>query len=55
MQASDFPAPSAGIVLTHFVVSADVAASRAFYTDVLGGKTVMEGGPTIVKALGFIN
>lgn len=49
MADADFPAPSEGIVLTHFVVSADVATSRAFYSDVLGGKTVMDGGPTIVK------
>jgi len=44
-----FPAPTEGIVLSHFLVSADVAASQAFYADVLGGETVMEGGPTIVK------
>ena len=43
-----FPAPSEGIVLTHFVVSADVERSRRFYTDVLGGETVLEGEPTIV-------
>jgi catechol 2,3-dioxygenase-like lactoylglutathione lyase family enzyme len=49
MADADFPAPSEGIVLTHFVVSADVVASRAFYSDVLGGKTVMDRGPTIVK------
>ncbi len=45
----EFPAPVDGIVLTHFVVSADVARSRAFYVDVLGGTPVMEGEPTIVK------
>jgi len=45
----EFPAPSEGIVLTHFIVSADVAASQEFYADVLGGVPVMEGGPTIVK------
>jgi hypothetical protein len=49
MHESDFPAPDAGIVLTHFVVSADVAASADIYTPHRGGKTVMEGGPTIVK------
>ncbi len=49
MADADFPAPSEGIVLTHFVVSADVAASNAFYVDVLGGKTVMVGPPSIVK------
>jgi len=45
----DFPAPTEGIVLTQFLVSADVARSRDFYTDVLGGEVVMSGEPTIVK------
>jgi catechol 2,3-dioxygenase-like lactoylglutathione lyase family enzyme len=46
---ADFPAPSEGIALTHFIVSADVPRSAAFYTDVLGGEIVMEGEPTIVQ------
>jgi catechol 2,3-dioxygenase-like lactoylglutathione lyase family enzyme len=46
---ADFPAPSEGIALTHFIVSADVPRSAAFYTDVLGGEMVMEGEPTIVQ------
>ena len=46
---AEFPAPSEGIVLTHFVVAADVERSRNFYADVLGGETVMEGEPTIVQ------
>jgi catechol 2,3-dioxygenase-like lactoylglutathione lyase family enzyme len=45
----DFPAPREGIVLTHFIVARDVEASRAFYADVLGGKTVLAGEPSIVK------
>jgi catechol 2,3-dioxygenase-like lactoylglutathione lyase family enzyme len=45
---AEFPAPSEGIVLTHFVVSGDVARSRRFYTDVLGGEAVMEGEPSVV-------
>ena len=49
MPDSDYPAPSEGFVVTHFLVSADVAASRDFYEGVLGGKTVMDGEPTIVK------
>jgi catechol 2,3-dioxygenase-like lactoylglutathione lyase family enzyme len=44
----DFPAPAEGIVLTHFIVSDDVERSRRFYTEVLGGETVMTGEPTIV-------
>jgi catechol 2,3-dioxygenase-like lactoylglutathione lyase family enzyme len=31
-----FPAPETGILLTHFVVSEDVARSRDFYANVLG-------------------
>lgn len=49
MADSDFPAPSEGFVVTHFLVSADVDASRGFYEGVLGGKTVMDAGPTVIK------
>jgi catechol 2,3-dioxygenase-like lactoylglutathione lyase family enzyme len=31
------------LVLAHFIVSDDVQRSRRFYTDVLGGRTVMTG------------
>ena len=34
-----FPAPETGIVLTHFIVSEDIARSRRFYVDVLGGES----------------
>jgi catechol 2,3-dioxygenase-like lactoylglutathione lyase family enzyme len=43
-----FPAPSQGILLTHFVVSDDVERSRRFYTDVLGGETIRSGEPSFV-------
>jgi len=43
-----FPAPKEGILLTHFIVSRDVARSRRFYTEVLGGEAVLEGEPSIV-------
>lgn len=36
-------------MLTHFVVAEDVERSRDFYADVLGGKTVLDGEPTIVE------
>jgi catechol 2,3-dioxygenase-like lactoylglutathione lyase family enzyme len=49
MASEDFPAPSEGFVVTHFIVAADVARSRYFYTGVLGGKVVLDGEPTIVK------
>ena len=31
------------MVLAHFIVSDDVERSRRFYTEVLGGKTVISG------------
>jgi hypothetical protein len=40
------PVPAEGIVLTHFIVSDDVARSRRFYTEVLGGETVHAGEPS---------
>jgi len=45
---ADFPAPASGILLTHFIVSADVERSRRFYTEVLGGETVAAGEPSFV-------
>jgi catechol 2,3-dioxygenase-like lactoylglutathione lyase family enzyme len=45
---AQFPAPTEGIVLTQFIVSEDVERSRRFYTDVLGGETVLAGEPSIV-------
>jgi catechol 2,3-dioxygenase-like lactoylglutathione lyase family enzyme len=45
---AEFPIPAEGILLTHFIVSADVERSRRFYADVLGGETIREGEPSIV-------
>lgn len=45
---ADFPAPTEGIALTHFIVSDDIPRSRRFYTEVLGGEAVMEGEPSMV-------
>jgi len=36
-------APAEEMVLAHFIVSDDVERSRRFYTDVLGGRTVIGG------------
>ena len=44
----ELPLPRQGIVLTHFIVSEDVERSRRFYTEVLGGETVLDGAPAIV-------
>jgi predicted enzyme related to lactoylglutathione lyase len=49
MNIDDLPAPKTGFVLTHFITSGDVPRARAFYADVLGGKVVLEGEPTIVR------
>src|SRR5262249_47511237 len=43
------PLPTAGFVLTHFIVSDDVERSAAFYSNVLGGEVVLAGEPTIVQ------
>jgi catechol 2,3-dioxygenase-like lactoylglutathione lyase family enzyme len=45
---ADRPIPTEGILLTHFIVSGDVERSRRFYSEVLGGETVMEGEPSMV-------
>jgi catechol 2,3-dioxygenase-like lactoylglutathione lyase family enzyme len=45
---AEFQPPTEGIVLTHFIVSDDVARSRRFYTEVLGGETVWDGEPSMV-------
>ncbi len=49
MNRNDFPAPRDGFVLTHFLTTKDVSRSRAFYADILGGKVILEGEPTIIK------
>src|ERR1700731_4847863 len=46
---TQFPAPTEGIVLTHFIVSRNVERSRRFYAEVLGGEGVLEGEPSIVE------
>jgi catechol 2,3-dioxygenase-like lactoylglutathione lyase family enzyme len=45
---AEFPLPTEGMVLTHFVVSADVPRSVRFYSEVLGGEVVREGEPSAV-------
>lgn len=49
MRRDDLPAPEAGLLLTHFLTVADVARSRAFYRDVLGGEVVLDENPCIIK------
>lgn len=45
----ELPAPEHGLVVTHFLTVRDVARSREFYADVLGGQVVLEENPGIVK------
>src|ERR1700676_3095107 len=45
---AEFPAPTQGIAITHFIVSRDVERSQRFYTEVLGGEAVLEGELSIV-------
>ena len=45
----NLPAPSEGFVVTVFITVRDVARSRAFYSEVLGGKVVLEENPCMVE------
>jgi catechol 2,3-dioxygenase-like lactoylglutathione lyase family enzyme len=45
---AEFPRPTEGIAVTHFVVTSDVGRSRRFYADVLGGEVLLAGEPTII-------
>jgi catechol 2,3-dioxygenase-like lactoylglutathione lyase family enzyme len=49
LNRDDLPAPSEGLVLTHFLTVRDVPRSRAFYADILGGEVVLEENPCIVR------
>ena len=49
-----FPAPETGILLTHFVVSEDIARSRDFYANVLGGDVVSESPAVVALANSWI-
>ncbi|MFC4035959.1 VOC family protein [Streptomyces polygonati] len=49
MQRSDLPAPETGLYLTHFQTVRDVARSRSFYSDVLGGTVVLDENPCVVR------
>jgi len=43
------PAPTEGLVLTHFITVRDVAVARHFYADIFGGEVVLEENPAIVQ------
>lgn len=50
MNRSDFPAPDEGLLLTHFLVVSDVAASRDFYVRLLDAEVLLEEDPAILRA-----
>jgi catechol 2,3-dioxygenase-like lactoylglutathione lyase family enzyme len=45
----NLPAPSEGFLVTQFITVRSVARSRAFYSEVLGGRVVLEENPCIVQ------
>ncbi len=46
---ANLPTPSEGFLVTLFITVRNVARSRAFYTEVLGGTVVLEENPCMVK------
>jgi len=46
---NEFPAPTEGFVLTHFLVVSDQDRSRDFYQSLLGGTVVLERDPVIIR------
>jgi catechol 2,3-dioxygenase-like lactoylglutathione lyase family enzyme len=49
MDINKLPAPTDGFVVTQFLAVRDVARSRAFYVEVLGGEVVVDEDPCIVR------
>ena len=49
MAQEDFPAPTEGFVLTHFLVVSDQDRSREFYRSLFGGSVVRERDPVILR------
>jgi catechol 2,3-dioxygenase-like lactoylglutathione lyase family enzyme len=46
---AEMPEPAEGMNMTIFLTVSDIARSRAFYTDVLGGAVAREEDPCMVK------
>jgi catechol 2,3-dioxygenase-like lactoylglutathione lyase family enzyme len=45
----DFPAPTEGFVITHFLVVSDQDRSRDFYQTIFDGTVVLERDPVILR------
>ncbi len=48
MNPEDFPAPSDGFVITHFLVVSDQDRSREFYRSLFDGQVLIERDPVTV-------
>jgi lactoylglutathione lyase len=49
MELENFPAPSEGFVVTHFLVVSDQDRSRDFYSTLFDGQVVVERDPVILR------
>src|SRR3954454_14863721 len=49
IEFDDLPTPDEGILVTQFLTVRSVAESRRFYSEVLGGRVVLEENPCMVK------
>ena len=49
MNSDDFPAPTGGFVLTHFLVVSDQDRSREFYRSLFDGHVLVQRDPVIMK------
>jgi catechol 2,3-dioxygenase-like lactoylglutathione lyase family enzyme len=49
IDSANLPAPSEGFLVTLFIAVRNVARSREFYSEVLGGTVVLEENPCIIK------
>src|ERR687884_1909574 len=49
MNQDDFPSPTEGFVLTHFLVVSDQDRSREFYRSLFDGKVLVARDPVIMK------
>lgn len=55
MKRSEFPAPREGFVVAHFITVSDKHRSTRFYTDVLSGSLVRDGGENGVNVVRLAN
>lgn len=46
---SDFPAPTEGLLVTHFLTVSDVPRSRAFYAEIFDGRVIQDENPCVVQ------